>query len=180
MFERAGETAISCRFPIGRSAKCRTICPVPARALASDGTRAISIPPALEMLDALATGVEAIDADHRDLIERCNALTTMVAGQAPWCALHDAARRLAEHCLLHFKREETILAQAGFPRCETHMHEHRRFGAKFSELADRFAEKDVRPQEHLTIVNRLRELLIDLLLRHDLDYKSYLDHAVGR
>jgi hemerythrin len=132
------------------------------------------------MLDALATGVEEIDADHRDLIDRCNALMVMIARRAPGRALHDAARHLAEHCLLHFKREEAILAQSGFPRCEAHIREHRRFGARFNELAARFAKANAQPREHLTIVDRLRYLLIDLLLRHDLDYKSHLDHENGR
>jgi hemerythrin len=156
------------------------VSPGRGRALSNDVTRAISIPPLLEMLEALVIGIEAIDADHRGLIDRCNALTVMVARRVAGWALHDAARGLAEHCLQHFKREEAILAQSGFPRYEAHIREHQRFATKLSDLADRFAKADALPCEHLTVVERMRDLLIDLLVLRDLDYKSHLHHAMGR
>lgn len=146
----------------------------------SEFNAAISMLPPLGMLEIFKTGIAEIDADHQELIDRCNALTTMVAGRASWRALHAAAHHLAQRCLQHFQREEAILARSGFPRCDAHIREHQRFGSRFRELADRFAQENAPPDEHLTTIDRLRDVLVDLLLRHDLDYKSYLDHAMGR
>ena len=144
------------------------------------GSGAISRPPLLKMLAILETGVAEIDTDHRDLIDRFNDLTAIAAREVPWRALHAAAHLLAQRCREHFEREEMILARSGFPRCKEHIREHRRFDARFSDLASRLAAPHAQSREHLTIVGGLRDLLVDLLVRHDLDYKSHLQHAIGR
>jgi hemerythrin len=134
----------------------------------------------LGWLEIIETGVQVIDADHRDLIERCDALTVMVANNAPWRALYAAAYHLAERCQQHFEREEAILVWSEFPRCEAHMHEHRRCGTRLQKLVGCIARTNAEPHDHLKIVDGLRDLLVDLLVRHDLDYKSHLQHAIGR
>jgi hemerythrin len=139
-----------------------------------------STPRFIVWMDILETGEPDIDADHRSFIDQYDTLRRMAAEGAAQSAMQEAFNRIIEHCLLHFVREEEVLIQSRFPRYEAHILAHRRFVAQFAELAGRLAEADDAPLEHMAVVCRLGDLLVDLLFRHDLDYKSHILHSKGR
>lgn len=133
-----------------------------------------SDPRPLGWMKTLETGVPEIDEDHRSFIAQYDALTAMVAERASRSAVAAAVRRMTEHCLRHFVREEAVLIQSQFPRLNEHISAHRHFAAQFYELLDRICRANEANLEHLAFVDAIGELLIELLFRHDLDYKSHL------
>jgi hemerythrin-like metal-binding protein len=131
-------------------------------------------------MDVLETGVQALDEDHRALIGQCNTLTALMEGGGTWNEVVDAARRLAEKCGEHFRSEEAFLDQAEFPRRERHKAQHREMERRFSELVGFLAGVDGSSPEHRKAAQAVRGTLIDILFRHDLDYKSHIQHVAGR
>ena len=134
----------------------------------------------LKWMEILEIGVPEIDMDHRDLLQECNDLTAMVGNDGSWPEIAAAARQMFEHCLAHFRLEEEFLTKSGFPRLDSHVGEHVRIAKKLEQLVDAMGKAGAPEAEKLLSLEALRAVLVDILLRHDLDYKSHLLTAQGR
>jgi len=130
--------------------------------------------------EVLETGHPDLDAEHLELIEHCNTLSDLVGSSGGWTEIVAAAGRLAEKCSEHFRSEEALLEQTGFPRLERHKAQHREIERRFKELIGTLAGMDGSRAEHRKAAHSVRTTLVDILFRHDLDYKSHLQHAAGR
>jgi hemerythrin-like metal-binding protein len=130
--------------------------------------------------EVLETGVHALDEDHRALIAQCNALSGLMDCGAAWSEVVDSARGLARRCVEHFRSEEAVLDETGFPRRDLHKAQHRAMERRFDDLVGLLAAADGSNAEHRKAVHSLRATLVDILFRHDLDYKSHLQHIAGR
>jgi len=136
-------------------------------------------PSPLRWMDILEMGISSIDADHRSFIEQYEMLRLTLA-QLGRESLQAGLRRLLDHCTMHFEREEALLRLSGFPRYVSHLRAHRQFLLRFEELCGRAAHAEETQAAFRAIVGSLRGVLIDLLFRHDLDYKSHVLHSMGR
>lgn len=130
--------------------------------------------------DVLETGVEALDADHRALIDQCNNLTALMEEAGSWGAAVESARRLTEDCTRHFRAEEELLERTEFPRREQHREKHREIEQRFNEMIALLSGTDELRPEHRQTLRAVRDTLVDILFRHDLDYKSHLQQVAGR
>lgn len=136
--------------------------------------------PPLKWMDVLETGIPALDDDHRGLIEQCNALNAAMSGGGSWRGVVGAAKALADRCTAHFRAEEALLEASDFPRRARHEVQHRRIEAQFGELVAFLTQVDGSQPEHRNAAASMRDTLLDILFRHDLDYKSHLQHVAGR
>jgi hemerythrin len=130
--------------------------------------------------DVLETGVPELDDDHRALIDQCNALAAAMDDGGAWAEVVEAACRLAQSCIEHFSSEEALLERTEFPRRERHKAQHREIERRFANLVDFLSGVDGSSPEHRKAARAVRTTLVDILFRHDLDYKSHLQHVVGR
>jgi hemerythrin len=130
-------------------------------------------------MDVLETGFPELDAEHRGLIDQCNLLIALMQGGGPWAEVVAAARELALRCHAHFRTEEALLDQHDFPRLERHKAQHRELERRFGELIAFLSGVDGSSAEHRKAALAARTTVIDILFRHDLDYKSHLQHATG-
>ena len=130
--------------------------------------------------EVLETGVPELDADHQALIGECNALTTLMEGSAAWAEVVEGARRLAKRIVEHFRSEETLLDRTEFPRREHHKAQHREMERRFQDLVAFLAGVDGSSAEHRKAARSVRTTLVDILFRHDLDFKSHLQQTAGR
>ena len=135
---------------------------------------------AIEWVDVLETGYPDLDREHQALIEECNALTALVQNRGAWSAIVAGVRALAHGCAAHFRLEEHLLEDTEFPRCEAHKQQHEKIEQRFEELAGFLASVDGSLPEHWEAARSMRGALLDVLFRHDLDYKSHLQHVAGR
>jgi hemerythrin len=131
-------------------------------------------------MDVLETGVAVLDAEHRALIDLCNSLLALMQGGRPWSEVVTAARALALSCHAHFETEESLLDQHDFPRLDRHKMQHRELERQFGALIGFLSGVDGSSAEHRKAALTARTTLIDILFRHDLDYKSHLQQAAGR
>ncbi len=133
-------------------------------------------------LDVLETGIASLDEQHRALVEICNRLIALAESTDPQERTEAvaAARALTAACAEHFRDEEVIFAKTDFPRRARHEQQHRNIESRLADLVDRMAQDDGSNVAQREATRALRETLIDVLFRHDLDYKSHLQQSTGR
>ena len=117
---------------------------------------------------------------HRKLVRDCNGLLTLLADDADWALILAQSKRLVVNCVEHFRIEESMLERIKFPRREAHAAEHRRMEQELRTLLDRMERVDGSLAEHRDLPASLGPSMIDLMIRHDLDYRSHVLHRQGR
>lgn len=130
--------------------------------------------------EVLETGLPELDDEHRALVGQCNSLIRLMESGGAWSAVVAAARELVADCAEHFQREEALMEQTNFPRRDRHVAHHRELERRFGDLVEFLAAVDGTVPEHRRKAQSMRDTLIDILFRHDLDYKSHLQHVAGR
>ena len=136
--------------------------------------------PRLAWLEILETGVAELDAWHRQLVNDCNGLLELIANRVPWIQVVAASGLLAAKLMDHFRFEEEVMERTGFPRRDTHAAEHRRIESRIIELVTRIKGVDGSQEEHWVLPTAFKSILIDVMVRHDLDYRSHLLYRLGR
>lgn len=134
----------------------------------------------LNWMEILEVGVPEIDDDHQALLRECNELLALARAKSDWPAIVAAARRLTDHCVEHFRLEEGFLAETGFPRVEDHIRQHGQIAQQLKDTLLPIENADATEHERLSGIEKLRAALVDILLRHDLDYKSHLLVSRGK
>jgi hemerythrin len=136
--------------------------------------------PHLAWLEILETGVAELDAWHRQLVNDCNRLLELIANRVLWIQVVAATALLAAKLMDHFRFEEEVMERNGFPRQESHAAEHRRIESQLTDLLAQIKEVDGSQEEHLVLPTAFKSILIDVMVRHDLDYRSHLLYRLGR
>jgi hemerythrin-like metal-binding protein len=131
-------------------------------------------------LEVLETGLEELDAWHRQLIDDCNRLLNLIADRMPWVQVVAASALLAARLMDHFRFEEEVMNRNSFPRRGAHAAEHRRIEAQLKILLERIKAVDGLQDVHLSLAMAFKPLLIDVMVQLDLDYRSHLLHSLGR
>lgn len=73
-----------------------------------------------------------------------------------------------------------MLERVEFPRCREHVEEHRRMDQRSRDLIAQMEQVDGSLKEHWELPASLGPSLIDLMIRHDLDYCSHVQYHQGR
>lgn len=90
----------------------------------------------LELTDDLKTGIDAIDNQHRELLNWANAVSDddVVADETK---LKEAIINLDDYVNYHFKAEEQAMATHDYDRMDKHKAQHHRLMREVSELFGR-------------------------------------------
>jgi len=134
----------------------------------------------IKWIDAFETGNAEIDDLHRKLVEACNSLQKFLADGAAWSLIVAQTKKLAVDCIEHFQVEQAVLERIDFPRRAAHQVEHGRMEQELRALIARIDEFDGSLNEHRQLPATLIPALIDLMIRHDLDYRSHILYCQGR
>ncbi len=134
----------------------------------------------LKWMDIFETGIAELDAWHRKLVNDCNDLLRLLATDPSWGLVVAKTWDLVSGCVEHFRVEEAIMQRIDFPRRVDHAEEHRRIEEQLRSLIARMQTLDGSLPEHRELPASLGPAIIDLMIRHDLDYKSHLLYRQGR
>jgi hemerythrin len=134
----------------------------------------------LEWIDVFETGNAEIDSSHRKLIQACNSLLLSIENEADWSLIVDEVKKLLENCFAHFSVELSALESSRFPRCDQLVAGQRRWACEMQKILARMYEVDGSLREHREIPSAIGPALIDLIIRHDLDFQSHLLNQEGR
>jgi hemerythrin-like metal-binding protein len=102
--------------------------------------------------DRYATGVPAIDAQHKALFQSAQDLQEAVAAGTPDEAVTRVLDHLVTYCKTHFADEETHMDRLGFPELAAHQEEHRKLMARVYGLLERHATGEQQVPMELSIL----------------------------
>jgi hemerythrin len=126
----------------------------------------------VEWSDDLATGIDAIDKQHKRLIDLYNDFEDAAALGKGHRHLDKLLRELIDYTAEHFTFEEQHLADRGYPELEPHRQVHRQLQRKLDRLR---IEHQV---NHRRVTGEMRRFLSTWLtghiLKHDLDYLPWV------
>jgi hemerythrin-like metal-binding protein len=125
------------------------------------------------------TGNAELDAQHIRLLEDGNRVKKLVNNGGSWDEIRTSVATFVKDCIEHFECEERVLLQTGFPRYDEHVAQHQRIIAKLLEFSSTVAEVDGSDPQHRKMIGSLELTLVDIIVRHDLDYKSHLLNEAG-
>ena len=87
----------------------------------------------------METGVPKIDEQHKELVNRINAVLTIGAAAASHEEIQKTLDFLEEYVIKHFGEEEALQRQSKYPKYEWHREQHRSFIADYKKLEEEFA-----------------------------------------
>ncbi|MBF0189182.1 MAG: hemerythrin family protein [Magnetococcales bacterium] len=91
----------------------------------------------------MSVGVDAMDQDHRQLMELVNQLMRALHAGEVKGVIGDVLLELLHYTETHFRREERLMMDHAFPDLESHKAEHQRMTEKLVEFERMFREEDV-------------------------------------
>jgi len=119
---------------------------------------------------------EAIDADHRHLVEIINEITQAIdAGRPEACAR--LVPDFVEFSKQHFSREEALLAGYAYPLLEKHRRHHRGLNDKLQTMLNLAAKVVDHPPARESLRKELVFFLLDDVINEDLNFKAFLSKA---
>lgn len=95
----------------------------------------------LEWTRAMATEIDVVDQQHREL---CRAINDLMESFITYTAEVEVRRLilfLNDYVRDHFETEEQLMRQTAYPQSEEHFERHRAFTASLRRLVDLFMEK---------------------------------------
>ncbi len=140
----------------------------------------VGAPVRIAWLEIFETGLNELDAWHQKLVLSCDELLTLARQGVPWALVTDKAGSLTASCVDHFRFESAMMRQYGFPRREAHLREHRCIERNLAALVDKLRTVDGTTAKDRELVEGFHAILLDLMVRHDLDYRSHLLNRLGR
>ena len=94
--------------------------------------------PLVEWDDSLSIGIDAVDNDHKILIELVNQVMVAMDGGDPDLAVGIAFDTLVEYTKYHFLREERVQEAVGYPGLSAHRAIHENLKATVMDMHGRY------------------------------------------
>ncbi|MBE3575472.1 MAG: hemerythrin family protein [Firmicutes bacterium] len=134
----------------------------------------------MEWTRDLATGVELIDSQHKELIDRINRLFAACSAGRGKEEVGKTLSFLGDYVVFHFRAEEREMAASQYPELPSHKARHDRFVQDFLALKGRFEAEGPTPE----LVVRANQLLVNWLIQHirnvDKRMAAYLQRRTPR
>lgn len=123
--------------------------------------------------DEYSVGIEAIDDDHKKLLNLINQFQTAVHYRTEPEFEDEAFAAVLDYTKTHFQREEQLMSEHGYPKFEAHQQEHRKMIAQVEASLAQYKGE----QRHVAL-KRLLAFLKNWLINHingtDQAYSGFL------
>lgn len=131
--------------------------------------------PPIHWDETLEMGVDALDADHRELFQQANALIEAVLDPPRAHAIAASVLDFVDAYMdRHFEAEEELMRQAGFPGFADHCRLHDRLRTTARQFIDCFQD-DPDSLDLLELLRFMRRWLVQHVEREDQSVRPYLD-----
>jgi hemerythrin len=121
--------------------------------------------------ERLSVGIQKLDQQHKELIKTINSLIEKENFDDDSEAIAEALDRMTRYADYHFKTEEQLMREHGYPDYASQEREHTEFKTKTANFCiDAIAQKQALPRELLTY---LRNWVTHHILETDMKYKAY-------
>jgi len=107
-------------------------------------------------------GVVKIDNQHKELVNRLNAVSAMGSKSISREETQKTINLLSDYVVKHFYDEELLQRQSGYPKYDWHKEQHNQFINDFQQLRNEFLKNGSSAKFTLTLSNSV----IDWVVRH--------------
>jgi len=121
----------------------------------------------------METGVAKIDAQHRELVDRLNAVVAMGTKSVSSEETRKTLNLLGDYIVKHFGDEEALQIQSGYPKYEWHKEQHRQYIAEFQALKDEFAANGSSAKFTLALNKSIIEWIVKHIKFADVDFGKH-------
>lgn len=129
--------------------------------------------PYIDWSDEYSVGIRVIDNDHRELFDLVNQLHEGLESHAGSAIIGQTTDRLIRYVKEHFKREEGLMFEYGYPGLEEHRRKHNEFVWLVSAIRKIVLECPHRLDGH-KLLNFLSKWLTSHIMKTDREYLPYL------
>lgn len=123
--------------------------------------------------DCLNTGIDAIDEQHRHIVELFNNMAN-AHGRGDFLVANELFYELIGFKLSHCAYEEDLLKRSGFPLCRAHKQSHEHLVNQCLVLHQRADKGEYIAKEAIAL---LKEILLKHMHGEDADYANYMRRA---
>ncbi|KAF0221420.1 MAG: hypothetical protein FD174_558 [Geobacteraceae bacterium] len=116
----------------------------------------------IEWYDDLAVGVDTIDNQHKELFQRFDALLQACNSGRGREEITRLFMFLNDYVVIHFREEEKLQRDCGYPEFHAHRREHAVFIGKLSELEKELVSEGA----SLPVIVKTNNVMIDWLINH--------------
>ena len=126
----------------------------------------------IQWSEKFSVGVKELDEQHQQLIKMLNHLiSTRESTDTHSETISDVLQEMTQYAQKHFKTEESLLKQYGYPGLEQQKEEHLAYRLKTVDFSDAtMLSIDAVPQ---ILLNYLFDWWIHHILNEDMKYKSF-------
>jgi hemerythrin len=110
---------------------------------------------------ALATGIAEVDGQHQEIFRRAEALVLAIRRGSSRDEVGATLGFLEQHVETHFRDEEALMREVGFPLLEAHQREHQAFFREVAEFSSEHRRAGASPSLILRVTGRIATWLRD-------------------
>jgi len=121
----------------------------------------------------METGIGKIDAQHKDLVDRINAITTMGTKSVSDDETKKTLDLLGSYIVKHFNDEEALQKQSGYPKYEQHRQLHKAYIGEFEKLKKEFAQNGHSAKFTLDLSNSIISWIVRHIKSVDVEFGKY-------
>ena len=121
----------------------------------------------------MEVGVAKIDAQHKELVDRINAVTTMGVKSVSKEETQKTITLLGDYINKHFSDEEALHRQSNFPKADWHREQHRMYVGEFDKLKKEFIANGPSPAFTLGLSNSVIKWIVSHIKSADVEFGKF-------
>jgi hemerythrin-like metal-binding protein len=122
--------------------------------------------------DRLSIGIHKIDRQHQRLIAMINDLSLDQHTPADAELMADVLGRMMQYAAYHFKTEERVMMEYGYPDYPRQVEEHAEFRSRAASFCDQSLRADTRVSAE--VFAYLQKWLVTHIVESDLGFRDFL------
>lgn len=126
-----------------------------------------------------SVGIDELDEQHRSFLGFVESLEQAIADRKDKDIISALLTEVITGTTDHFRHEECILAESGYPGADAHRVEHHRLETMIAERAEVFRKSDSR-DEWSEAAQQIKTALLNHLVRFDMNYKWFFRDSPAR
>ncbi|MDR1703642.1 MAG: hemerythrin family protein [Clostridiales bacterium] len=127
----------------------------------------------ITLTDSMKVGVPKIDAQHQELVDRLNAVTSMGAKAVSKEETQKTLNMLGDYIVKHFGDEEVLQKQSGYPKYEWHRGQHQIYIGEFQKLKREFDTNGISAKFTLDLNNSIVGWIVRHIKNVDVEFGKY-------
>ena len=125
----------------------------------------------------METGISRIDAQHKELVDRLNAVISLGAISVSNEETQKTLDLLSDYVVKHFSDEEALQRQSHFPKYELHREQHQLYISELQKLKKEFATNGHSAKFTLDLNNSIVNWIVRHIKSVDVEFgKHYNSH----